>query len=67
VVSALVNTVGEIPVVKIFIGNGADGTASHSNGHNGGILLRSGGAGFDGGKGRRATDRKHPRNGPVVI
>jgi hypothetical protein len=53
--------------VKIFIGNGADGTASHSNGHNGGILLRSGGAGFDGGKGRRATDRKHPRNGPVVI
>jgi len=49
-VSAPVNTVGEIPVVNIFIGNGANGTASHPNGHNGGILLGSGGAGFDGGK-----------------
>src|SRR6476469_8121685 len=37
---------GGIPIVNIFIGNGADGTAAHPNGFNGGLLIGNGGNGF---------------------
>jgi hypothetical protein len=37
---------GAIPVVNVFIGNGADGTAAHPNGFNGGLLIGSGGDGY---------------------
>jgi len=35
-----------IPIVNIFIGNGADGTAAHPNGFNGGIFAGSGADGY---------------------
>src|SRR5690348_10706749 len=38
---------GGIPIVNIFIGNGADGTAAHPNGFNGGLLIGNGGNGFN--------------------
>ena len=37
---------GAIPFVKIFIGNGADGTAAHPNGGNAGWFAGNGGDGF---------------------
>ena len=37
---------GAIPFVKIFIGNGADGTAANPNGGNAGLFAGNGGDGF---------------------
>jgi hypothetical protein len=37
---------GRIPILDIFIGNGADGTAFNPNGANGGLLIGSGGDGY---------------------
>ena len=42
----LLNIAGEIPVLNLFIGNGADGSAFHPNGFNGGIFAGSGGNGY---------------------
>ena len=39
---------GAIPVLNIFIGNGADGTAANPNGGNAGLLAGNGGDGFHG-------------------
>src|SRR5262249_29162040 len=54
----ILDIAGAIPVLNVFIGNGADGTAAHPNGFNGGLLIGSGGdgwtsnvAGVDGGDG----------------
>jgi hypothetical protein len=52
---------GGIPILNIFVGNGADGTALHPNGYNGGFFIGSGGdglsattAGTNGGTGGKA-------------
>ena len=37
---------GQIPILNDFVGNGADGTASHPDGYNGGILIGNGGNGY---------------------
>ena len=59
--TALFDLAGAIPGVNLLIGNGADGTAAHPNGFNGGLFAGSGGdgysstiAGADGGHGGNA-------------
>src|SRR6478672_559378 len=59
--SSFLDLAGGIPVLNVFIGNGADGTAAHPNGFNGGLFAGSGGdgyspttAGADGGNGGHA-------------
>ncbi|MBB5167976.1 hypothetical protein HNP02_007985 [Mycobacterium sp. AZCC_0083] len=42
----LLDIAGQIPIINIFIGNGAAGTALHPDGGNAGILFGNGGAGF---------------------
>src|SRR5882757_274369 len=42
----LMGFAGGIPVLNIFIGNGADGTALHPDGFNGGLFFGNGGKGF---------------------
>jgi hypothetical protein len=42
----LLGFAGAIPVLNIFIGNGADGTALHPDGFNGGLFFGNGGKGF---------------------
>ncbi|MDQ1716904.1 MAG: hypothetical protein QOE89_857, partial [Pseudonocardiales bacterium] len=42
----LLDIAGQIPIINIFIGNGAAGTALHPDGGNAGILFGDGGAGF---------------------
>src|SRR5882757_6297129 len=42
----LLGFAGGIPILNIFIGNGADGTALHPDGFNGGLFFGNGGKGF---------------------
>ena len=42
----LLGIAGQIPVLNIFIGDGADGTAAHPDGGNAGMFLGNGGAGY---------------------
>src|SRR5882757_2456748 len=44
--NAFFNLAGAIPGLNLFIGNGADGTAAHPDGFNGGLFAGSGGNGF---------------------
>src|ERR1700754_3987929 len=46
-VDALFGFFNAIPIVNIFISNGADGTAANPDGGNGGLLFGSGGNGFN--------------------
>ncbi|MDT5018699.1 MAG: hypothetical protein QOD39_4859, partial [Mycobacterium sp.] len=43
---SILDIAGQIPVVNILIGNGANGTAAHPNGYNGGLLIGNGGNGY---------------------
>src|SRR5882757_9108612 len=44
--TALLGFAGAIPGLNIFIGNGADGTALHPDGFNGGLFFGDGGKGY---------------------
>jgi hypothetical protein len=56
--TAFLSLAGAIPIVNVFIGNGADGTAAHPDGFNGGIFACNGGS--------SAKDiGGHPLSGPA--
>src|SRR5882757_2774499 len=44
--NAFLDLAGAIPGLNLFIGNGADGTAAHPDGFNGGLFAGSGGNGY---------------------
>src|SRR5882757_7017448 len=46
IANAFLNIAGTIPGLNLFIGNGADGTAAHPDGFNGGLFAGSGGNGY---------------------
>src|SRR5882757_5806231 len=47
IADAFLNIAGAIPGLNFFVGNGADGTAAHPDGFNGGLFAGSGGNGFN--------------------
>src|SRR5882757_3353950 len=44
--NAFFDLAGAVPGLNLFIGNGADGTAAHPDGFNGGLFAGSGGNGY---------------------
>jgi hypothetical protein len=56
------NLAGGIPILNIFIGNGADGTAFNPNGANGGLLIGSGGDGPSSNREGRSRERRRRRS-----
>src|SRR5882757_9593645 len=48
IADAFLDVAAAIPGLNFFVGNGADGTAAHPDGFNGGLFAGSGGNGFSG-------------------